>query len=68
MQEIKHFINGQFLPSSSGHTFDDINPADGKVIAKVHEAGREEVDRAVAAANAAMKGSWGTMAVQLHQG
>ena len=29
----------------------------------MHEAGREEVDQAVAAANAAMKGPWGTMAV-----
>ena len=65
MQEIKHFINGQFVSSESGRTFDDVNPANGEVIARVHEAGREEVDQAVAAANAAMNGPWGTMAVRL---
>lgn len=63
MQEIKHFINGQFVSSESGRTFDDVNPANGEVIARVHEAGREEVGQAVAAANAAMNGPWGTMAV-----
>jgi aminomuconate-semialdehyde/2-hydroxymuconate-6-semialdehyde dehydrogenase len=63
MQEIKHFINGQFVPSESGRTFDDINPANGEVVARVHEAGRKEVDQAVAAAKSAMDGPWGTMAV-----
>ena len=37
MKEIKHFINGEFVGSASGRTFDDINPATGQVIAKVHE-------------------------------
>lgn len=63
MQEIKHFINGKFVSSENGRTFDDVNPANGAVIARVHEAGRKEVDQAVSAANAAMSGSWGTMAV-----
>lgn len=63
MQEIKHFINGQFVSSENGRTFNDINPANGEVIARVHEAGRKEVDQAVAAANAAMNGPWGAMAV-----
>ena len=61
MKEIKHFINGEFVASASGRTFDDINPATGKVIAKVHEGGKAEVDLAVAAARAALKGPWGTM-------
>jgi aminomuconate-semialdehyde/2-hydroxymuconate-6-semialdehyde dehydrogenase len=63
MQEIKHFINGQFISSESGRTFDDINPANGEVVARVHEAGRKEVDQAVAAASAAMEGPWGKMEV-----
>jgi aminomuconate-semialdehyde/2-hydroxymuconate-6-semialdehyde dehydrogenase len=61
MKEIKHFINGEFVGSASGRTFDDINPATGQVIAKVHEGGKAEVDMAVAAARAALKGSWGKM-------
>jgi len=34
------------------------------VIAKVHEAGQAEVDEAVAAARAALKGPWGRMTVE----
>ncbi|MEC7376623.1 MAG: 2-hydroxymuconic semialdehyde dehydrogenase [Pseudomonadota bacterium] len=61
MKEIKHYINGQYVASASGKLFDNVNPANGKVIAKVHEGGREEVDAAVRAARAALKGPWGRM-------
>lgn len=61
MKEIKHYINGQYVASASGKLFDNVNPANGKVIAKVHEGGREEVDAAVKAARAALKGPWGRM-------
>ncbi|RLA02921.1 MAG: 5-carboxymethyl-2-hydroxymuconate semialdehyde dehydrogenase [Gammaproteobacteria bacterium] len=63
MKEIKHLINGQFVGSASGKMFDDINPATGQLIAKVHEGGKPEVDAAVAAARTALKGPWGTMPV-----
>ncbi|MDA7087478.1 2-hydroxymuconic semialdehyde dehydrogenase [Pseudomonas sp. SA3-5] len=63
MKEIKHFINGAFVGSASGRTFEDINPANGQVIGQVHEAGRVEVDTAVKAARAALKGPWGKMSV-----
>lgn len=63
MQEIRHFINGEFVSSASDKRFDDINPATGEVIARVHEGGREEIDQAVKAARAAMQGPWGTMPV-----
>lgn len=42
-------------------TFPKIDPVDGTVIADVHEAGAEHVDRAVAAARAAFDGPWGRM-------
>lgn len=58
MKEIKHYINGQYVGSASGKLFDNVNPANGKVIAKVHEGGRDEVDAAVRAARAALKGPW----------
>ena len=63
MNEIKHFINGEFVGSESGEMFEDRHPADGHLIARVHEGGRCEVDRAVAAARAALGGEWGRMTV-----
>ncbi|KAA6183183.1 2-hydroxymuconic semialdehyde dehydrogenase [Thiohalocapsa marina] len=63
MNEIKHFINGEFVGSGSGKTFPNVNPATGKQIGIVHEAGMDEVDRAVKAARAALKGPWGRLSV-----
>ena len=63
MKEIKHFINGEFVGSASGKTFANINPATNQQLGIVHEAGKAEVDQAVAAANAAFKGPWGNMPV-----
>ncbi len=57
------FINGKYVPSASGKTFDNINPATGKVINKVAAGDKEDVDRAVKAARDAFeKGSWSNMA------
>lgn len=63
MKEIKHFISGAFVGSASGKLFDNVSPANGQVIGRVHEAGRAEVDAAVRAARAALKGPWGKMTV-----
>ena len=57
--DIKNYIAGQF--ETSARTFDDINPVDGSLIGKVHEADQAMVNRAVAAARAALSGPWGTM-------
>ena len=46
----KLFIGGRWADSASGKTFDTIDPATGEVLARVAEAGPEDVDRAVAAA------------------
>nr|AZI70984.1 2-hydroxymuconic semialdehyde dehydrogenase [Marinobacter maroccanus] len=64
MKEVKHYINGQYAGSGNGKLFENINPANGKVISKVHEAGREEVDAAVKAARAALRGPWGKMTLE----
>ena len=61
MNEVKHFINGQYVGSANGQLFDNINPANGQLISRVHEAGRGEVDAAVQAAKAALQGPWGRM-------
>ncbi|MDZ5460111.1 2-hydroxymuconic semialdehyde dehydrogenase [Azohydromonas lata] len=61
MREIQHFINGRFVPSANGQSFDKRSPLDNRVIAKVHEGGQAEVDAAVSAARAALHGEWGRM-------
>ena len=53
MKEIKNFINGEYV--ASGRTFDKHSPLTGEVIAKVHEASRDQVNAAVAAARAQQK-------------
>lgn len=62
MKEILNFINGEFV--ATGKAFDKYSPVDNRLIAKVHEAGKAEVDRAVQAAQAAMKGPWASFSVE----
>jgi betaine-aldehyde dehydrogenase len=47
------FIGGKFVDAASGQTQTTYNPHDGSPIAEVAMAGKEDVDRAVAAAQAA---------------
>jgi phenylacetaldehyde dehydrogenase len=52
-------IDGRFVLAASGKTFPVYNPATGDVIARVPEAEREDVDRAVTAARRAFdEGPW----------
>ncbi|WP_233835816.1 2-hydroxymuconic semialdehyde dehydrogenase [Paraburkholderia sp. ZP32-5] len=62
--ETLNFIDGRFVPSSSGRLFENRSPVDHALISRVHEAGRPEVDAAVAAARAALAGPWGRLSVQ----
>ncbi len=60
----KLLINGQWVGSSSGKTFDTINPATGEVITQVASATAEDVDRAVQVARKAFDdpaGAWQKM-------
>uniref|UniRef100_A0A8C0ZB85 10-formyltetrahydrofolate dehydrogenase n=1 Tax=Cyanistes caeruleus TaxID=156563 RepID=A0A8C0ZB85_CYACU len=55
------FINGKFINSDDGKTYDTINPADGSVTS-VSSASLADVDKAVAAAKEAFEdGEWGRM-------
>jgi gamma-glutamyl-gamma-aminobutyraldehyde dehydrogenase/4-guanidinobutyraldehyde dehydrogenase/NAD-dependent aldehyde dehydrogenase len=57
------FINGRFVRSLSGKTFDTISPIDGRVIASVAECDAADVDAAVKAARAAFdRGVWRNLA------
>lgn len=52
-------INNEWVEPHGGQTFESINPATGKPLAEVAEAGAEDVDAAVAAARAAFEdGPW----------
>lgn len=63
--EVRHyqmFIGGEWVDARSSHSFESINPYNGKVWATVPEAGEEDVDAAVRAARAAFdEGPWGRM-------
>lgn len=47
------FIDGEFVPSASGETFDVVDPSNGTTFASAASGGAEDIDRAVKAARAA---------------
>lgn len=53
-----HFIDNRYVTSRSDKVFEKRSPVDGSLVGTVCEAGREEVDAAVAAARAALSGPW----------
>ena len=55
------FINGQFVDSVSGETLATLNPHDNSIITEVSMAGKEDVDKAVTAAENAFP-AWSRMA------
>src|SRR5262245_56882229 len=55
VQTYQQFIGGQFVDAASGETLDVENPANGQVIAKVPGSAKEDVDRAVEAADRAFQ-------------
>ena len=52
------FINGQSQAALSGKTFETISPSNGELLAHVAQAGKEDIDLAVAAARKAFEGEW----------
>ncbi|KAE8451079.1 hypothetical protein EG329_004751 [Mollisiaceae sp. DMI_Dod_QoI] len=61
--ETRLFINGEFVESSNGKTFDLYSPKTLEVVAKVHEASEHDADRAVSAAKAAQP-AWAALSVE----
>ena len=55
IREYKLLIGGESVDSSTGETFDDINPATLENLATLQVAGIEDVDRAVEAAEAGFR-------------
>src|SRR5512133_3204253 len=52
-------LNGESTEPASGEICELTEPATGEPLARVASAGEEDVDRAVAAAQAALAGDWG---------
>jgi aminomuconate-semialdehyde/2-hydroxymuconate-6-semialdehyde dehydrogenase len=62
MREVKGFINGEFV--TSGEFGEVYSPVTGELVCNYHRTSVEQVDLAVKAARAALKGPWGTMPAQ----
>lgn len=56
-----NYIGGESVPSQDGRTFTAINPTTGKAWGTFAESGKADVDRAVQAATAALRGPWTQM-------
>jgi 4-(gamma-glutamylamino)butanal dehydrogenase len=56
------FVGGQFVAAQSGKTYESVNPANGKILARVSECDAGDVDRAVQVARkTADSGAWSRM-------
>ncbi|MFV0361459.1 aldehyde dehydrogenase [Tropicimonas sp.] len=55
------FIGGAWVPPVDGGTIDSIDPATGRVWARVAFGGKQDIDRAVSAARTAFDGPWSRM-------
>ena len=54
-------IGGSWAPAHNGATLDLINPSDGSKLAEIARGNSTDIDAAVAAAQAARDGAWGSM-------
>jgi len=61
MKGYDHFIGGEWVKPAGGEWFGTSNPYSGEVWAKIARGTAPDVDRAVAAAKAAMRGEWSKM-------
>ena len=58
IQDFKMYINGEWVPSSSGKKIDSLNPENNEVWATVPEADEKDVDKAVQSAQSAFENNW----------
>ena len=58
MKDYGPYINGEFVTPSSPASLDVIDPSTREVIARVPDAGRADVDRAVGAARCCRIAPW----------
>jgi aminomuconate-semialdehyde/2-hydroxymuconate-6-semialdehyde dehydrogenase len=63
VRRIANFVDGAFVEADDAGSYDKIDPVDGSLSARVHEADAALVDRAVTAARRALDGTWGATTV-----
>jgi aminomuconate-semialdehyde/2-hydroxymuconate-6-semialdehyde dehydrogenase len=66
VKTLRNFIGGAFAAPAGGGYLADVDPSTGERIADVPDSGPEDVERAVAAAQAALDGTWGRAATAEH--
>ena len=52
--EYGHYIGGEWVAGDSGKTIDLLNPSTGKVLTKIQAGNAKDIERAIAAAKAAI--------------
>lgn len=57
----QHFINGQWVASTSGQTLPVIDPSNGVAFDTIARGNAQDIDKAVQAARAALSGPWGKL-------
>lgn len=57
--EIHNYIGGRFVAPAGGAFLDDLSPATGALLTRIPRSGAADVNAAVNAASAAMRGDWG---------
>lgn len=62
-EELKHFISGRFEESENKGRFDFLNPTNNEIIGNIPVGCKEDVEKAVIAANRAFKETWSRMSV-----
>jgi acyl-CoA reductase-like NAD-dependent aldehyde dehydrogenase len=60
VRTVRMLIDGEQVDALDGQTFETVNPATGRAIARVPLGGKADVDRAVEAAQRAFEGPWST--------
>ncbi|HHY72345.1 MAG TPA: 5-carboxymethyl-2-hydroxymuconate semialdehyde dehydrogenase [Bacillus bacterium] len=64
LEDIKLYINGEFVDAETGATFQNTNPFTNTVINNIAEGRKDDIEKAIAAAKVAYEnGQWGKMKV-----
>lgn len=64
LAQIDHFIGGSYVTGESKETFETINPSTGKPHGLVALGTEKDIDKAVEAAKAALKGPWSKLSMR----
>lgn len=63
VEDVKLYINGEFVQSESGATFANMSPFTNEQINNIAEGRKEDINKAVEAAKDAFKNTWSTMKI-----